>query len=60
MCWESPEGEGEGEGSPERGQGSPEGAGPRLAGWWLVDLRGAVRSAKVVDGSGTSGPCGLL
>ena len=55
MCWESPEGEGKGE-----GEGSPEGAGPRLAGWWLVDLRGAVRSAKVVDGSGTSGPCGLL
>ena len=42
------------------GQRLPEGAGPCLVGLWLVDLRGAVRSAKVVNGPGASGPWVLL
>jgi hypothetical protein len=38
-----------------KGPGVPGGAGP-----WLVDLCGAVRSSKVVDGPGAPRSCGLL
>lgn len=43
-----------------RALGLPEGAGPRLAGLRLVDLRGAVRPSQVVDSPGASRPCGFL
>lgn len=42
------------------GRGLPEGTVPRLDGLRLVDLRGAVRSAEVVDGPSAIRPCGLL